>query len=454
MKKDRHRKSAGFIRKIARVFGSALFLVALTGFMIVTACLGAASGVNRPTAVRSAVHSEPIYLSPGSAVDVASVVSVTIDDQKEVHYVVRKKDGTVSDTLSVVDGKLVAKKEDDGILYVYADGTPIGEGVPVHALSGRMPMEEVLAVSHPEYKPAVITETKAVTQDTEGGSLSEEEKELLAFAESKPGTVVFLHNAGGNNGLTQNLVSNFYSGKGAGREGFVFASEMHYINIVSQDVLIEKEGITAWLGQEGALLPRIWYLSSRGERRVLYPEEFTWETSDDGVVSVASGIPEIAGSGEAELKGTCDLGSFTVRVNVIEPDAVDDFKTISDDLYALDFSSEEKCFEAKDTILWPSVLPSDTGKEAVIKGERVYQCCSQYYYLEKDVKTDWDKDLLLNAESIGGMIPLSQGMVLMEGDTLDGIVRGVIYREGDDFWVYDGNGEDIQSPAEEREVDL
>ncbi|MBR2761500.1 MAG: CHAP domain-containing protein [Solobacterium sp.] len=447
MKKDRNTNMTGLIRKTKRILMSALFLVALVGFVIVSACFGVVSLNASGTAAKPMMSSEPIYFSAGNPVNLNSVVSMKQADGQEMYCVVRKSDGTVSDTISVVDGNLVAEKEDDGILYVSLDGREWSDGVAVHAVGSKIPVEDVPVVSHPEYK-TVIRQERIETQDAGGGTKIEEKEEAAAVPESKPGTVIFLHNLEQSSGLPRTLVTDFYTAKR--REGFVFASEMHFINIISQDVLIEREVITAWLGQKGDLLPRIWYLSSRGERRLLSPEEFEWESSDEDVISVSSGVPEIEGTGDAVLKGSSDLGSFTIKAEVIEPDKIDDFNTASDDLYSLDFSSEEKRFEAKNTILWPTVLPEKPEQEVVIKGERVYQCGSQYYYLDEDIKTTWDEDLLSDPESLG-LIPLSLGMVLMEGDQPDGVVPGVVYREGNDFWMYEGTGGEIGVPSDDEE---
>ena len=278
----------------------------------------------------------------------------------------------------------------------------------------------------------------------------EVEKPAAASISEDGTTVTFVNTAVG--GLAENYVEDYYTGKAGANSGkwtrdslsLKDRIDLDSINSASSSILAEKGSIKAVYGQSGELLPRIWKYCANGERVLINPWEVEWETSDEAVVSINDGVPTIAGTGEAVLIGRAEDSIFTVNVSVADPDEVTDFVTDADPLYVLGFDEDKLTYTAINTRVWPTAIPEtdDDEKEETlkIKGNRIYQCGSQYYYLKKDVETEWSEELLLNPAYFGGdVICLSQGLILMEGDNLNGIVPGVVFRHHDQFWVFEGS---------------
>ena len=55
-------------------------------------------------------------------------------------------------------------------------------------------------------------------------------------------------------------------------------------------------------------------------------------------------------------------------------------------VYTLDFAEDSVSYRSEKTFCWPTELPEKTDKKVKIKGGRIYQCGSQYYYLKKDAE--------------------------------------------------------------------
>ena len=444
MKHTRNKKKTGAIAGAYRALyrmASAIFMI---GFVIVTACLNVSQPYRNPETVKTVRMAGPVYAAAGEPVRLSEVIS-SKESGQDICYVVRNEDGTVSEKITVSNGELNAKEESEGYLYAYVNGTQSGEPVPVHIYPSREVLDTVLAVNRPDRVPAPSVETETVTS-----SVQEDVVLMGAEAQRKTGLVYLVKPAIEEGGLTQNKVTTLHVLPGD-RAEYISASTIKELEIDSVDVLIEKETITALTGQKDTLLPRIWYVNEEGTRRLLDESEFKWETTDADVIDVSSGTPKISGEGTAELTGTCDEGTFRVRVHVEEEEAVSTFTEKSEDPYTLDFSGEEKKFTVAETYLWPSSLPQKKEAEVKVRGGRIYQSGSQYFYAKDDFDLKWDSSVLLNAEdSESGLLRLSQGMVLMEGDSLDGIVPGVIYRDGSEFWIYDGSAsENIKDPTED-----
>ena len=278
----------------------------------------------------------------------------------------------------------------------------------------------------------------------------EVEKPAAATISEDGTTVTFVNTTVG--GLAENYVENYYTGKKGANSGkwtreslsLVDRIDMDSINNASSSILAEKGSVKAVYGQSGELLPRIWKYCEDGERILINPWDVNWETSDDGVVSIIDGVPVIAGTGDAVLIGRAEDSIFTVNVSITDADEVSDFVTDADQLYTLGFDEDGLTYTAVNTRMWPTALPDsdEDGEEETlkIKGKRIYQCGSQYYYLKKDAEAEWSNELLFNPAYFGDdVICLSQGLILMEGDNLNGIVPGVVFRHHDQFWVFEGS---------------
>ncbi len=254
-------------------------------------------------------------------------------------------------------------------------------------------------------------------------------------------------------GLAENYVENYYIGSAGANSGkwtreslsLKDRIDLDSINSASSSILAEVGSVQAVYGQSGDLLPRIWKYCENGERILVNPWEVDWETSDGAVVSIDGGVPMIAGTGEAVLIGRAEDSIFTVSVRIVDPDEVSDFVTDADALYSLGFEEDGLTYTAVNTRAWPTAIPEkdeedDEEETLEIKGNRIYQCGSQYYYLKNDIETEWSDGMLLNPAYFGGdVICLSQGLILMEGDNLNGIVPGVVFRHHDQFWVFEGS---------------
>lgn len=308
---------------------------------------------------------------------------------------------------------------------------------------------------------AVAEENEEVTQqDEQAVSVSAEVEEVpqAAYVTEDGGTVVFNHSQN-HSGLTRNFIRDFYSVSPSERKGFVEEiTDPDLFDMLNQKVSdlseeseryglhIEKISVKAVLNQRDELLPRIWYITHEG-RTLVSPGELTWTSSDENVIAI-NGVPVIAGPGIAGITGESEeLGTIQFVIAVSNEGDVTDFKTESDTPYYLEDNDEESFLSIGHTLAWPTSV--DEEGSVTIKGNRIYQCGSQYYLASEDFEADWE-DVAGNAVNyLGYLIPLSQGLEFREGESLNGIVPGSVYRSGTNYWIYTGNGEPV-SPFEDE----
>ena len=388
-------------------------------------------------------NAEPVMLAGNERIEVSTLVQIPHSGTDDIRYVVRNTDGTPSATMRVVNGIFQADEPGTGYLYVYVNGEASRNCVPIHVYETLEQKEEAILV-HQQLKENETNELQAQL-------ISEpEEVPLVMTSEetAKPGNpAVLFQNVPAAAGLSVNHIQNYYT----------TGSSMVFVSARKDDVsdkpalLTEVCSITAWLGQKGNILPRIWIITPEGERSLVDSSAVTWESSDPSVIAVENNELTIAGEGETVLTGTHDEEKFEIRITVNEPEEISDFATASADPYTLGFSEDSSSYTAEKTYLWPTVLPEDTDKPVTVKGNRIYQCGSQYYYAEEDFILEWDDDLLRNAEAFSDhLLCLSQGLIYMEGDNLTGIVPGAVFRHHDQFWVYDTD-EAAAEPMEKKD---
>ncbi len=418
---------------------------------------------------RISITSEPIYLTESSSMDLKEVLHINIEDGKDhdIQYVVRNEDGSPSSTIHVVKGEVSATESGTGYLYAYVDGVQSGNAVPVYVYADETEKENAI-LAH---------ETMAQNEISEDGSpketgVFEEKPDALTVSSdavqteqevqaSEQGRVVIFHHEPMSGGLVTNYIEDYYIISPSARAGE--GSETSLFSIISQrvseettnlrkpstEVFPELAALYAVINQREEFLPRIWHISSEGKRTLLNPAEILWSSSDEAVIAVADGIPVITGIGSAVLTGLVESGSISIAVEVIEGSAVDSFKEQAD-AYVLGFAEEEKYYQSEAVYYWPTEIPDDAEDPVTVKGGRIYLSGNQYYYLEDDFEGNWE-ELVSNAVDYQDhLIQLSRGLVLMEGDNLDGIVRGTVFRHHDQFWVYTGDaGEEIAAPYED-----
>lgn len=438
-------------------------LLLVLSFCIIASCsITYTYSGKRPKPEGLSITAEPVYLSQGASVDITNVIQteVTANDTDDIQYIVRNEDGSPSTTMRVVKGELQADEPGTGYLYIYINGEASQTGIPVHVYETEAEKEEAVLV-HEQLKqnevletdpvPAAASPAAEVSADTPVTVSSGMDAEIPAAMISDDGRSVVFGPRPAVTGLTQVFIPDYYSGASSGEGREYIALVIDGVRTDKPAVMLfgEKVNITAWTAQKTDLLPWIWKITPEGERILLSAAEFTWETSDAGVIAVEDGVPGIAGEGEADLTGTLEGSVIHLHVTVTDPGEITDFNTESDDPYTLDFTEDSVSYRSEKTFYWPTELPEKTDKKVKIKGGRIYQCGSQYYYLEDDIETEWEEDFLNDAEAADGMIRLSQGLTLMEGDNLSGIVPGVVFRHHDQFWVYTGSDE----PGEPYEDD-
>lgn len=438
-------------------------LLLVLSFCIIASCsITYTYSGKRPKLEGLSVTAEPVYLSQGASLDITNIIQteVTMNDTDDIQYIVRNEDGSPSTTMRVVKGELQADEPGTGYLYIYINGEASQTGIPVHVYETEAEKEEAVLV-HEQLKqnevletdpvPAAVSPAAEVSADTPVTVSSGMDAEIPAAMISDDGRSVVFGPRPAVTGLTQVFKPDYYSGASSGEGREYIALVIDGVRTDKPVVMLfgEKVNITAWTSQKSDLLPWIWKITPEGERILLSAAEFTWETSDAGVIAVEDGVPGIAGEGEADLTGTLEGSVIHLHVTVTDPGEITDFNTESDDPYTLDFTEDSVSYRSEKTFYWPTELPEKTDKKVKIKGGRIYQCGSQYYYLEDDIETEWEEDFLNDAEAADGMIRLSQGLTLMEGDNLSGIVPGVVFRHHDQFWVYTGSDE----PGEPYEDD-
>ena len=398
-----------------------------TGVLFLLADAVIISGCAPSFDVRGESHSvsvsgEPVYLAAGAAVDVRNLVSVMLEEptaEESIQYIVRNEDGTPSSNITIVNGTLSAKETGNGYLYAYVNGEVSTNAIPIHVMAD----EE--AVAELEELKTVLKQQEPM--ETEPGIT----EVILEEPVSSVGYTVVLTHSEPTSSLKENFVQDYYS------LGLQSTPKSHTEALI-QNQFAERNAIHAFLDQDAPLLPRIWHISKEGDRTLVDPSEFEWKTSDDAVISVSSSVPEISGEGTAVITGTSSEGAIEITVTVSKAEEVDNFKTRSKEPYTLDFEEEGKFYRVTNTYYWPNTVPEEPSELVEVKNNRLYQIGSQYYYLEEEVKTSWDKI------STDDLIQLSTGLVLMEGDSLSGIVKGVIFRHKDQFWVYAGSGEAVE----------
>ena len=437
-------------------------LLLVLSFCIIASCsITYTYSGKRPKPEGLSVTAEPVYLSQGASVDITNVIQteVTVNDTDDIQYVVRNEDGSPSTTMRVVKGELQADEPGTGYLYIYINGEASQTGIPVHVYETEAEKEEAVLV-HEQLKQNEILENDSIpaaakpiaeeTAETPVTVSSGMDAEIPAAMISDDGRSVVFGPRPAVTGLTQVFIPDYYSGASSGEGREYIALVIDGVRTDKPVVMLfgEKVNITVWTSQKTDLLPWIWKITPEGERILLSAAEFTWETSDAGVIAVEDGVPVIAGEGEADLTGTLEGSVIHLHVTVTDPGEITDFNTESDDPYTLDFTEDSVSYRSEKTFCWPTELPEKTDKKVKIKGGRIYQCGSQYYYLEDDIETEWEEDFLNDAEAADGMIRLSQGLTLMEGDNLSGIVPGVVFRHHDQFWVYEGGEDEPVEPME------
>ena len=390
------------------------------------------------------VNAETVMMSGNEVIEVSAIAHVEHAETDDIQYAVRNADGTPSTTMRVVNGFLQADEPGTGYLYVYVNGEASRNGIPVHVYETPEEKETAVLV-HQELKAHEQQEPQSAGESGTVVMTSSEEPVPMAHDPLQGHAVVF-QNTPAVAPLAVTHVSGYYTSAPA-------LVPVDLLKDAASDqpvILAEVNHITAWLGQKGNILPRIWSITPEGARSLTDAAGMSWESSDPSVITVENGVPAAAGTGEAKLTGTLDTYIVELQVEVTEPDEVSNFTTASKEPYTLGFSEDNTSYTAGKTYSWPTVLPKETGKPVTVKGNRIYQCGSQYYYAEEDFTVDWSEDLLCNAEAYSDhLICLSQGLVCMEGDNLSGIVPGVVFRHHDSFWVSSGDAaaEPMESDA-------
>ncbi len=394
---------------------------------------------------RLSVAAEPVYLSQGTSIDITNVIQteMTVNDTDDIQYIVRNEDGSPSATMRVVKGQLQADEPGTGYLYIYINGEASQNGIPVHVYETEAEKEDAILV-HEQLKQNEILETDPLpaeeSADTPVTVSSGTDTELPGVMVSDDGRSVVFDPRPVPAGLTQTYIPDYYTGQSSyeGKEYIALVVNGVRTGTPVNMLFGERLNISAWLAQKTDLLPWIWKITPEGERILLNAADFIWETSAEDVISIEDGVPVIAGEGEADLTGSLDGEKIHIHVTVTDPEDISDFNTESEEPYTLDFTEDGVSYRSEKTFYWPTELPEKTDKKVKIKGGRIYQCGSQYYYLEEDIETEWDSAFLNDVEAVDGLIRLSQGLILMEGDNLSGIVPGVVFRHHEQFWVYTG----------------
>lgn len=368
------------------------------------------------------ITSDPVFSGVGVETDLNDLVSLSLDSQPvsemdDVHYVIRDESGEISNNFEVHNDKVVAKEEGVGYLYAYKDNQVTGNAVPIYASRECVSTDE---------------------QGTDETAVKNENSPMPG--KNTPGKVVLVHDT--KEGLGKNYVDDFYT------RGTLKGRDLTVLEFHSAET--ETNEVNAVLNQSDELLPRIWYSHSDGTRALLSESDIQWKTSDPQVISVDSGVPVMVNTGSALLTGTYENYRFRVKVNVEEELTVSNFDSMSAATYDL-LMDDDDYYSAGNTYLWPTVEPEADFEDGTvfIKGNRIYQSGSQYYYAPEDFEMNAAEVVGHAADS--GMLRMSQGMVFMEGDLLDGIVPGVLYRHLDQFWIYKGDGAETPlSPLEDN----
>ena len=401
------------------------------------------------------VSAPPVYLSTTDAVILKDLINPQFDDgiAHDIQYVIRNADGTPTADIQVSKGVLIPKNTGTYYLYVYVDGVQSDNAVVIHSYATEAEKEEATAVHETLQENAVLETEPSEYIHYYSSNHNEEHTSNDAYSQiaetaavNETGRVVFPRSTGAS-GLSVHYVKDFYNAGPEERSGGVPSDQAFAVlarkgdaSPIIMDVFPETDHISAVLGQKDELLPRIWQFAEDGARTLLDPSVIQWESSDPSVIAVDDGIPVLVDEGSAVLTGNTEKGSFTISVDVTNEPEVTDLK-IKTDPYTLVFHEDSVAYEADATYWWPTGIPEGTENDVIVKGCRIFRSGSQYYYLNEDIETAWD-DL---AEGVSGysdfLIQLSQGLVLMEGDNLSGIVPGVIFRHHDQFWVYTGSDE-------------
>ena len=427
-----------------RVFGYAGIVLLMISPLVIASCF-CYPYINED-AIEETIRTtqKSIYSYAGASFDLNSFIPVANDSQEEIELVVLNEEGLPSEEIRIEDGQLIADTESVGFLYVSMNGELESTGIPVYVYPSEKAMSEAI-LSQKNDNDTVRSDGKAMLSTNpldeqiilvDAASLEEPTVEELAEVSADRGTVVF--HLPKSEGLHRNYVKDYYS-----------AGSVNLIDVVMRlakyGIHIERESLQAIKEQGSDFLPNIWNLSKEG-RILLSVSDFTWTSSDEEVIRIEDGIPVITGEGVASLTAESEEGSFTVAVEVIEPEAVTDFKKAAIQDYYIALEDEEHQLVAEHTYAWPNKANGKKGSVTIKEG-LIYQYGSKYFLTTESFQADW-KDLDIYSYT-DHMVCLSQGLVLTEDDSTNGIIRGVLYANKDSVWVYNGDDEEPVSPLED-----
>ena len=146
---------------------------------------------------------------------------------------------------------------------------------------------------------------------------------------------------------------------------------------------LDNDSVTYYKDQNDVSLPCILKVVGYDKTR-LVSNDYTWQSSDDKVISYDHGTLSINGIGEAGLNAEIEGNAITLNVIVIDNPKIDRFYAegekyiVNDTKYA--------------TQKWPTVKPAGLNKKTeYIEGKRIVEESGTYYYIIQDFEADWDE---------------------------------------------------------------